>query len=197
MALYCDESGGLSAGAMTFAAVAIEPDAADAVLDRFRSVTGLRGELKGSRLSLAERALVFEILIQREAKLFVAIADGHRLLRARNAQESDLALYSKLLDTAVAAFLPTSGGSCSDITIDEGRYDPHILENVRGDIQSMLGNWGRAAMADSRRCAGIQIADVVANSLYNIAIHSGRARRIEAILSDWRDERRLTLINLS
>lgn len=177
---------------MTFAAVSLEPDAADAVLDRFKLVTGLRGELKGSRLSLAERALLFEILVQRDAQLFVSIAGPNRLARAKAQQESDLVIYSTLLDAAVSDFLLTSGGACSDITIDQGRYDARILDNVRQDIQSLLGNWGRATMADSRRCAGIQIADVVANSMYNLIIGTPRARRIDAILMPWRDKRRLT-----
>ena len=54
--IYCDESGGLNAGAMTFAAVMLTPQIAADIHARFRSVTGLRGELKGSRISVVERA---------------------------------------------------------------------------------------------------------------------------------------------
>ena len=52
MTIYCDESGGLNAGAMTFSAVMLTPKAAADIHARFRGVTGLRGELKGSRISL-------------------------------------------------------------------------------------------------------------------------------------------------
>ena len=92
MTLYCDESGGLSAGAMTMAGIALSDDDATAVVARFRAVTGLRGELKGSRISSTERALLFEILAQRNARGWVAIADGPRLTAARGAGNSDLYL---------------------------------------------------------------------------------------------------------
>src|SRR3546814_4216403 len=61
MTIYCDESGGLNAGAMTFAAVMLTPEVAAAIHARFRAVTGLRGELKGSRISLTERAYLLEL----------------------------------------------------------------------------------------------------------------------------------------
>lgn len=196
MALYCDESGGLSAGAMAFAAVAIAPLAADAVLGRYRAITGLRGELKGSRITPVERGLLFEILAQHDARAWVAVADGAMLAKVQQEALSDKQLYSRLLDTAVAAWLPTTGGECADIVIDAGRYDPRILDGVRSDIQALLGQWGKASVADSRRCAGIQIADVIANSLFNLTIGSVRARRIGAIVKPWVDSRRLRMIAL-
>lgn len=196
MALYCDESGGLSAGAMTFAAVAIAPAAANGVLGRYRAITGLRGELKGSRITPVERGLLFEILTQHDARAWVAVANGSMLARVQQDALSDKQLYSRLLDAAVAAWLPTTGGECADIVIDEGRYDPRILDGVRSDIQALLGQWGKATLADSRRCAGIQIADVIANSLFNLAINSARAKRISAIVDPWIDSRRLRIIAL-
>src|SRR3546814_1027396 len=61
MTIYCDESGGLNAGAMTFAAVMLTPEVAAAIHARFRAVTGLKGELKGSSISLTERAYLPEL----------------------------------------------------------------------------------------------------------------------------------------
>lgn len=168
---------------MAMAAIAISPADAGAVLARFRAVTGLRGELKGSRITTTERALFFEILAQRDVHGWVAVADGPRLTAAKAAGTSDLELYSDLLERTVAAFIPTSGGACADIVIDEGRYDPAILSRVRSDVQAALGQWGSASLADSRRCAGVQIADVVANSVFNIAAASPRTARINAIVA--------------
>jgi hypothetical protein len=194
MALYCDESGGVSAGAMTFAAIAMTAEAADAVLARFRAITGLRGELKGSRITPVERGLLFEILAQHPVRGWVAVANPDHLADAKAGGTSDLALYSRLLDAAIGAWLPTTGGECADIVIDEGRYDPRILDAVRRDVQALLGQWGKASLADSRRCAGIQIADVVANSQFNISIASARARLIEAIVRPWFDSGRLRIV---
>jgi hypothetical protein len=197
LSLYCDESGGLSAGAMVFAVVAITPEVADAVVARFRAITGLRGELKGSRITSTERGLLFEILWQHDARAWVSVADGDDLRRLHGDGGSDLALYSRLLDAAVTAWMPASGGACADIIIDEGRYDPRILDRVRGDVQALLGAWGKASLADSRRSAGIQIADVVANSVYNVTIRSARARRITAIIDPWAASGRLCMMGLA
>ncbi|UNK78247.1 DUF3800 domain-containing protein [Sphingopyxis granuli] len=183
MTIYCDESGGLNAGAMTFAAVMLTPEAAAAIHARFRAVTGLRGELKGSRISLTERAYLLELFDRAGGRAWVAVAERERLLpNANGTPPSDLALYAALLDSAVGHWLPETGGVCTDVVIDDGRYDPAILTRVRDTIQAGLGHWGRASLADSRRSDGVQIADVVANSLYNITVRSQRAHRIGIIL---------------
>lgn len=183
MTIYCDESGGLNAGAMTFAAAMLTPQAATDIHERFRSVTGLRGELKGSRISIVERAYLLELFDRAGGRAWVAVAKRDALAKNPGGTlPSDLALYAALLDLAVGRWLPETGGVCTDVVIDEGRYDPTILAKVRADIQSGFGQWGRASLADSRRSDGVQIADVIANSLFNIAVASPRARRIQRII---------------
>ncbi|WP_432770562.1 MAG: DUF3800 domain-containing protein [Sphingopyxis sp.] len=183
MTIYCDESGGLNAGAMTFAAVMLTPEAAGAIHDRFRSVTGLRGELKGSRISVVERAYLLELFDRAGGRAWVAVARRDRLAAGPGGTlPSDLALYAALLNLAIGRWLPETGGVCTDVVIDDGRYDPTILARVREEIQAGLGHWGRAALADSKRSDGVQIADVVANSLFNIAVASPRAPRIQRIV---------------
>ena len=180
MTIYCDESGGLNAGAMTFAAGMLTPPAAAEIHARFRTVTGLRGELKGSRISVVERAYLLELFDRAGGRAWVAVAKRGTV--AHNPLRSDLALYAAWLDLAIGRWLPETGGVCTDVVIDEGRYDPAILAKVREDIQTGLGQWGRASLADSRRSDGVQIADVVANSLFNITVGSPRARRIQQIV---------------
>lgn len=183
MTIYCDESGGLNAGAMTFAAAMLTPDAAADIHRRFRAVTGLRGELKGSRISLVERAYLLELFDRAGGRAWVAVATRATLARGpSDAPPSDLALYAALLNLAVGRWLPETGGVCADVVIDDGRYDAGILSKVRTEIQAGLGHWGTASLADSRRSEGVQIADVIANSLFNIAAKSPRAHRIEQII---------------
>lgn len=81
--------------------------------------------------------------------------------------------------------------------IDDGRYDPKILENVREAIQTGLGGWGHASLADSRRSDGVQIADVVANSLYNVEVDSPRARRIGIIIEPMLASRAIRVAELT
>ncbi|QCB54732.1 hypothetical protein E5675_09995 [Sphingopyxis sp. PAMC25046] len=183
MTIYCDESGGLNAGAMTFSAVMLTPQAATEIHDRFRGVTGLRGELKGSRISLVERAYLLELFDRAGGRAWVAVAERDKLAQNPGGTlPSDLELYGALLNSAVGHWLPETGGVCTDVVIDDGRYDPEILAHVREEIQAGLGQWGRASLADSRRSDGVQIADVIANSLFNIVVGSPRAHRIQRIL---------------
>jgi hypothetical protein len=198
MTIYCDESGGLNAGAMTFAAVMLTPEQATAIHVRFRAVTGLRGELKGSRISLTERAYLLELFDRAGGRAWVAVAKSADLPRTANGKApSDLALYGALLDLAVSRWLPETGGVCTDVVIDDGRYDPAILANVRDTIQAGLAGWGRASLADSRRSDGVQIADVVANSLFNVAVQSPRAPRIETILDPFLASRAIRVAELT
>lgn len=183
MTIYCDESGGLNPGAMTFSAVMLTPKAASEIHTRFRDVTGLRGELKGSRISMVERAYLIELFDRAGGRAWIAVAQRDKLAQNPGGTlPSDLALYAGLLNLAIGRWLPETGGVCTDVVIDDGRYDPTILAHVREDIQAGLGAWGRASLADSKRSDGVQIADVIANSLFNIAVASPRAHRIQRII---------------
>ena len=183
MTIYCDESGGLNAGAMAFAAVMLTPQVAADIHARFRTVTGLRGELKGSRISVVERAYLLELFDRAGGRAWVAVAKRDTIGgKPGGAVPSDLSLYAALLNLAVGRWLPETGGVCTDVVIDDGRYDPTILGKIREEIQAGLGAWGRASLADSHRSDGVQIADVIANSLFNIAVGSPRAHRIQRII---------------
>ncbi|WP_257550989.1 DUF3800 domain-containing protein [Sphingopyxis sp. DBS4] len=198
MTIYCDESGGLNTGAMTFAAVMLSPDAAAAIHARFRAVTGLRGELKGSRISLTERAYLLELFDRAGGRAWVAVAKRDNLAPPADGRlATDLALYTALLDLAVSNWLPETGGVCTDVVIDDGRYDPVILAGVRETIQAGLAGWGQASLADSRRSDGVQIADVIANSLFNVEIASPRAHRIGVILEPMLASRAIRIAELT
>ncbi|HMO77094.1 MAG TPA: DUF3800 domain-containing protein [Sphingopyxis sp.] len=198
MTIYCDESGALNAGAMTFATVMLTPEGAAGIHDRFRAVTGLRGELKGSRISIVERAYLLELFDRAGGRAWVVVAKRDTLAQAPGGTlPSDLTVYGALLNSAVGHWLPETGGVCTDVVIDDGRYDPKILDLVRAEIQAGLGQWGRASLADSRRSDGVQIADVVANSLFNIAVQSPRAARIERIVEPMLESRAIRVAELT
>ena len=185
MPIYIDESGSLPAGAMIVAGVHIEEDAAERLLARFRAVVGLHGELKGSRIGLIERAFFFELLDRfgGQARICIIKAYEHEIGR----RPEDLDVYVALLTQLVHDWLPDTA-DCLSVVIDAGRYDSMLLEEVRQDIAAMLTRCGSAQMIDSRRSPGVQIADVIANSFYNIAIRSGRSARIETIVAPFLEQ---------
>jgi len=183
MPVYCDESGGVGAGVIIMAAVSLPDGVADDLLDRLRAVLGLRGELKGSRIALPERAFVIEMMMRMGARALIVEAQTKDLASGPEHRiPPDLRIYAGLLERVVDAWLPTTGG-CVELIIDDGRYDARLNRLLRDDVQRALGQWGNASLADSRKSAGVQFADVLANSQFHIATHSNDKARIEALLA--------------
>lgn len=193
MQIYCDESGGISSGAMTFAGVQITRENADALVARFKTITGIRGEMKGSRISLSERGLFFELLERFNGRAI--ISQALRDPAQPQIKDRDLRTYAALLEDVVSSWR-AENSECTEVVIDDGRYDPTTLALLRGDIAAMLGTCGAARLDDSRRSSGIQIADVIANSIYNIAIASPRADRIGRIIAPFMQSARLRVRTL-
>lgn len=179
---------------MTLAAVSIAADDADDVLSRFREVTGLRGELKGSRIDLAERALLFELLEPGDWHATVGIAiSALRPEQGEDRGDHDIAIYSALLDDVIGAMLEAQGPDCSDVIIDDGRYGIETLALVRNSIGRLVGPLGTASLAVSHVLAGLQIADVIANSFFNRALVTERQARMAAIVAPFLESGKIRL----
>jgi hypothetical protein len=183
MPIYCDESGGVGRGVMTLAAVDISAEDADALLARFRAVTGFMGELKGSKIDLAERALFFELFVSSASQATVGIAiSALKPDQNEDRGDHDIATYAALLNDAVGAMLPEIPG-CESVVIDDGRYGVATLSKVRDDIGKLVGPCGIAQLELSHRLAGLQIADVIANSFFNRALVNDRQGRMAAVVA--------------
>jgi hypothetical protein len=193
MPIYCDESGGVGRGVMTLAALSIEAEAANAVLNRFREITGLKSELKGSRIDLAERALLFEYLEPHGWSATVGVAiSALKPEQGADRGDHDIAVYARLLEDVIGSMLPATGG-CTTVVIDDGRYGPATLGLIRNDIASVIGPCGSAQLDLSHRVAGLQIADVIANSFFNRAMVSERQGRMAAIVARFLESGRIQL----
>ncbi len=193
MPIYCDESGGVGRGVMTLAAVHIEPQDADALLARFREVTGRSDELKGSRIDLGERAYVWELFGRSGATATVGIAlSALKPEIGEDRGDHDIAVYARLLDDVIGSMLPETGG-CAQVIIDDGRYGPATLALVRDDIARLVGACGTATLELSHRSAGLQIADVIANTFFNRALVNDRQARMAAIAQPLLDSGQIRL----
>jgi hypothetical protein len=178
---------------MTLAAVSISADDADSVLARFRQVTGLRGELKGSRIDLAERALLFELLQPGDWHATVGIAiSALKPEPGEDRGDHDIAIYSALLDNVIGSMVQASP-NCSDVIIDDGRYGTETLKLVRASVGRLVGPLGTASLAVSHVLAGLQIADVMANSFFNRALVTERQARMAAIIAPFLESGKINL----
>ena len=197
MPIYCDESGGVGRGVMTLAAVDIATEAADALLARFCAATGYLGELKGSRIDLVRRGLFFDLFADSDANATVGIAIS-ALKPDHNADrgDHDIATYAALLNDVVGAILPGMV-SCESVIIDDGRYGPETLSKVRDDIGRLVGSCGTAQLEHSHRLAGLQIADVIANSFFHRALVNDRQGRMAAVVAPLLENGRIKMRVLS
>jgi hypothetical protein len=197
MPIYCDESGGVGRGVMTLAALSITADVADNVLLRFREVTGLKGELKGSRIDLTERALLFELLEPGDWHATVGIAiSALKPEPGEDRGDHDIAIYSGLLDDVIGSMV-NSRPDCSDVIIDDGRYGIETLKLVRNAVGRLVGPLGTASLAVSHTLAGLQLADVIANSFFNRALVNDRQARMAAIVQPFLESGKIRLRLLS
>lgn len=197
MPIYCDESGSLSAGVMVFAAVAFgDATAADDLLARFRTASGLRGELKGSRITVVERALVLELFQRFGGRAWLAYTPRGDYPDDRPVPD-DHVIYTRLLDAVLNQWTTEQDPPVDHrIEIDAGRYDGTMLGVIRSRVETALDGWGHITVADSARTPGIQVADVIANSLYNIVRASPRSRRIGDILEPFRHDGSIRIVRL-
>jgi hypothetical protein len=197
MPIYCDESGGVGRGVMTLAALSITADVADNILLRFGEVTGLKGELKGSRIDLTERALLFELLEPGDWHATVGIAiSALKPEPGEDRGDHDIAIYSGLLDDVIGSMV-NSRPDCSDVIIDDGRYGIETLKLVRNAVGRLVGPLGTASLAVSHTLAGLQLADVIANSFFNRALVNDRQARMAAIVQPFLESGKIRLRLLS
>ncbi len=197
MAIYCDESGGVGRGVMTLAALSISADAADNVLSRFRVIAGFKGELKGSRIDLVERALLFELLEPGDWHATVGIAiSALKPEPGKDRGDHDIAIYSGLLDDVIGSMVEARP-DCSDVIIDDGRYGIETLKLVRDSVGRLVGPLGTASLAISHVLAGLQLADVIANSFFNRALVNDRQARMAAIVQPFLESGKIRLRLLS
>lgn len=193
MPIYCDESGGVGRGVMTLAALSIDADAATDLLSRWRRQSGLRGELKGSRINLGERAAVFDLLSSGDWQATVSIAiSALKPGQGADRGDHDIAIYAALLEDAVGEMLG-GDGDCTSVIIDDGRYGPATLALVRDRVGRLVGPCGMAKLDLSHRSAGLQFADVIANSFFNRALVNERQARMAAIVAPFLENGKIKL----
>lgn len=193
MPIYCDESGGVGRGVMTLAALSISEGDADNIVKSFRELTGHSSELKGSRIDLAERAFLFELFEPGSWHATVGIAiSALKPEPGEDRGDHDVAVYAALLDDVIGSMVEARP-DCSDVIIDDGRYGMATLALVRNSVGRLVGPLGTASLAISHTLAGLQLADVIANSFFNRAMVNSRQARMATIVQPFLDSGKIRL----
>lgn len=198
MQIFCDESGGTDPANALFlvAAVRIDGTAATRLVKAFRTTAGHSGELKGFRLTLPQRQLFFDLLLKTEG-LAVAVVCDRREPAGGWAMgvlpETDV--YEHLLGNACCS-LPPLGGPAT-VTADGGRYKRAFYGELISRLVPTIGahHQGRSSLlfANSAASSGIQVADVVANTVFHARGPDDGAEQAQVLLQRLIDDGRLTI----
>jgi hypothetical protein len=172
--IFCDESGGADPANEFFLVAAIAMPATDAarLIKSFRKAAKWpRGEeIKGHALSPAQRDIFFD-LVRRTPINSITVACNRRDAVGGWAMGTlaELDLYSHLLCEACLA-MPKPDGDAVTITPDGGRYKKVELAAISARLSAAITQAGakRASVSfqNSTELAGLQIADVIANSVF-------------------------------
>lgn len=174
MHIYCDESGGTDAASSEFliSAVLIDPADADRLLRTFRKKRRHGEEMKGHQLLPEDRQRFFAMLTGYDhaacaAGLCRRDPAGGMVMRT----QPEIRIWGGLLTDALCR---PQFGRALGVTLDQGRYSKEARAGQFAVLsEALVARWGRRwplHTGDSRRFAGLQVADVVANT----ALHAAR-----------------------
>lgn len=173
--VFCDESGGTDAVNTVFltAAVAIAPPDAARLLKSFRKATRITGEVKGHKLTFEQRTIFVDLLTKDAdaASAVVACSRSDAVGAWAMGALTEAELYRHLLAEA-CLILPGLGWTGQvKVTPDQPRYKKAQAESVRAGLtQAVIARHPEADIAvvygNSTDLAGLQVADVIANSVF-------------------------------
>ncbi|MFI3904712.1 DUF3800 domain-containing protein [Ochrobactrum sp. S1502_03] len=176
MQIFCDESGGCDvADKHTFLVSAVAIDAADAtrVIKMFKKTIKEKGEIKGGLLLDLQREAFFDILRgeSEHSSVIVTSANSSDLGRWAIKALGERNIYHGMLKEACSSF-NVIGAKRINIFPDSGRYSKQERSYIQKDLEKKLAHlYGvpvSLAFQDSRSQDGIQVADIVANSVYQL-----------------------------
>lgn len=190
--VFCDESGGSDAANAVFltAAVAISAAHATRLLKSFRKATGLDGEVKGHRIALGQRAIFVDLLAKQPDVVSAVVACSRLDAVGGWAMGAlpEVELYRHLLAEACVALPGLDTARHLTVTPDRPRYKKSQVEPVRAGLTRAVAARHPAArvavgFGDSAELPGLQVADVVANSVFQSLVPSAATEAVARLLA--------------
>lgn len=172
--VFLDESGGADAANDTFlaAAIAIAPHDAARLLRSYRKATKTTGEVHGHQLDRRQRGIFLDLLGREAVAVVVACQRRERLGGWAMAELPEVDLYGHLLAEACTALPGFGDAGPLTAVLDRPRYAAVYLPAIRARLIATLaprhGLRVAVEIGDSQADPGLQVADVVANSVFQM-----------------------------
>lgn len=200
MNIFCDESGGTRASNECFVVAAISASTKDAarLVRRLRKATGRSGEIKGHTLTLIGRRIFFDLLLEQHDIACVALTCGRADAVGGWAISSfrEIELYKRMLVEACGA-AQLGSTRAIDVVIDRTRYKTAAEQRIARLAEEELRQRFQCRIVirptDSARSDGIQIADVIANSVYHARGRAKDTKATQALLDRCIEAGQLTI----
>jgi hypothetical protein len=172
--IFCDESGGAGPSNELFlvAAVALPTSEAVRLMKSFHKAAKWRGEeVKGYGMAFKPRKIFFDLLTRQVGLESIVVTCSRCDLVGGWAMSTlaEVDLYGHLLHEACLA-LPKPDGGFLTVTPDGGRYKKAEYNAISATLENAIAQRSPIRVSvgfeDSAKLAGLQIADVVANSVF-------------------------------
>jgi hypothetical protein len=180
MHIYCDESGGADSKSSRFvvaAAMISATDAARIVRRLRRNKVAASDEIKGHQMTLKHRLQFFDIIANMAVATSTVCDRKHRGGSYAMCTLSEHELWAELIYESVCR-LPIH--EPIGVTVDSGRYTREVISSILHPMQRRLaerfGCRVNIQAGESRSTHGIQIADVVANSVFHCLSSTGERK---------------------
>jgi hypothetical protein len=190
--IFCDESGGVDGDHFLVAAITVADSCATRIVKTFKKAVKMSSEIKGHSLSETDRRIFFDILNKEGDALAIVVHCGRSSVVGGWAMRGlkEIVLYGHLISEACTPIIKSASVPSIQISPDGGRYKKSESEELRKILhRTFSGAFGsetklKVAFQSSHDSAGIQIADVIANTVYQYQSGSGSAALCGEITSN-------------
>ncbi|MBE1504119.1 hypothetical protein H4W29_001300 [Rhizobium viscosum] len=138
------------------------------MMKKFRKAIGAKDEVKGGLLDDAQRGKFFDMLGEEEH--FSAVVTCHKSSSLGSVVSNVHPECSVLEQMVIEACMPLMvSGTQARIIADGGRYSRQVYDQIAAKIAATIGKFNAAPAIDFVRSditAGVQIADIIANTIY-------------------------------
>lgn len=201
MQIFCDESGGGDGDHFLVAAIMVADYCATRIVKNFKKAVKRSSEIKGHSLSERDRRIFFDILSKEGDAFGIVVHCGRSTVIGGWAMSglSEIDLYGHLISEACTPIIKNASVPSIQIFPDGGRYKKVDSEKVRKTLHHRFTQTSssqakfKIAFQSSHESAGIQIADVVANTVYQFKSGSGSSGVCGEITTDLIASERLEL----